>query len=135
MKSIPEVRCGVTGVEVDGPAKEYGRLIPLPVVPGAQKAQRRIRFGEIGIETCGSLGGTVRRGDSGLLREQPVFREDCKAISEAGPSKRPVRIQRYGILETAEPQPQAFRRALVPVEAALQIGVVALDVGRFGCQA
>jgi len=37
VKSIPEVRCGVTGVEVDGPAKEYGRLIPLPVVPGAQR--------------------------------------------------------------------------------------------------
>src|SRR5579885_2626359 len=86
VKSIPEVRCGVAGVEVDGPAKQYRRLIPLPVVPRAQKAQRRIRFGEIGIETYGSLDGTVRRGDSGLLWEQLVFCEDCKAVAEAGPS-------------------------------------------------
>src|SRR5437867_4522194 len=108
VKSIPEVRCGVTGVEVDGPAKEYGRLIPLPVVPGAQKAQRRIRFGEIGIETCGSLGGTVRRGDSGLLREQPVFRETGKATAEAAPPQRPARFQRNGISEPARPHRKAF---------------------------
>ena len=121
---VPLVRHGVARLQRDRPAVGAVGAVPRPVVVLERERQRGVPFGEVGIqlERAGRRGVGERER---LARRLPAERpEQVVAVGEARPGRRVERVGVDRLLHQGGSLGEPFRRALVPEEAAHQIGLV-----------